>query len=152
MKTPSPEQALRTARILHAAFLGAVVVYAVMLTVLLSTGFPPALVDEPDAFSTIALILGLMSMANIGGGLFIPRVMMARAVKSGRSANAFLPTQVVRAAFFEAVGIYGFVLGLLGGDWLVSGPFFAVSLVALALSLPTAERRRTAGPGRGASQ
>ena len=67
-------------------------------------------------------------------GYFLPRWTMSW---YRQNVPRLLSISIIRCAFFEAFGICGLILGVLGAEQLMSVPFLGVSLLAMILTFPT---------------
>jgi hypothetical protein len=126
---------LKTIQIIYIALLAAILIYAVILIQLSSSGIATSPFPEWDiSFTGLAVVFGFISVYSLMEGYYLPQ----RILKRGKSnpVNAL----IVRCTLFESVAIFGFVLGVLGAGWIISLPFFVVAAVALILTFPTSAR------------
>jgi len=91
--------------------------------------------------------LPLEEVADTGASDVLPyrdapkRRVFANPKEAARRAFMIYQTStILECALSEAVGLFGFVLGFLGFPLLVFVPFFAVSLILMALRFPTAAK------------
>ena len=134
---------LRVAKIMHSMLLAAVFIYALLLFALLpSRDFPPVFGTGDPALTFLEALLALMSLTSLAAGYFWIRLLVKgyKRNKNNPQTQGPLAIQILRAALFESVAIYGLVLGILGAEWQISLAFFVVSAAALVLSFPTEER------------
>ena len=74
-------------------------------------------------------------------GLHVLVVFLLRQMIAAIARSSYVTYCILRWALMESVGIYGFVLAVIGVDLLVVSLFFAVSLMLLAASNPGANDR-----------
>jgi len=155
---PSPpvDTALRTARILHAALVGSLLVYAVVVHVIRGANALRPTLAEPT--------LGLVRVAfyALAAGVVVVVLVLrsrwltaeaAAALGRGKErpvALRLLQTRmIVCLALAETIGVYGLVLFVLGGSlrdfYVFLVPAFALQL----LLVPTREVWEAAATGRG---
>ncbi len=84
----------------------------------------------PDIVFELAAVLGLLGAMSLS---------LPKATRMPKPESS-----VLRSAAYEAIGIWGFILGIAGADWVVFVPFFAVGFGGLIYSLVALriERRR----------
>ncbi len=131
---------LRVAKILQIVFLGAILIYVIILVVLPYIGFAPIFPSDYPLLTPIAGILGVHAVISIALGYLMPRRIVKRTKQEVRSP--FCTEVVLRCAFFEAVAIDGGILGVIGAGWEITIPFFIVGAGAMILTFPTEERWR----------
>jgi F0F1-type ATP synthase membrane subunit c/vacuolar-type H+-ATPase subunit K len=145
---PPVETTLRTSRIIHAALVGSLLLYAVVVHVSRATGAVRPVMDEPTlgglrlAFYVLA---GALALAVL--------VLRSRWLTADAAAGtpALLQTRLITClALAEAIGVHGLVLFLLGGTL---RDFYVFLIPALGLQLLLAPTRevweaaaRRAGP------
>jgi hypothetical protein len=125
------------ARFYHRAFIASVFAYAAILVYLRHyRGIPP--VDE--AFrENYFLIFTVLGMVNLAFGYLAPRIMtryFRLSLPPGQEERLASLIDISRAGSFEALAVYGFVLGLMGAAWIVVLSFFAVAVTALVHTFP----------------
>ena len=130
---------LKTAKILHATNIVAPIIYIGILYY--SKEYADIWIFESDdpVLVMIEWILAAVSVACLLAGYFTPRFVLRR---SSISAAVLQTMNILRGALFQAVGVFGLILGILSTDWLISLPFIAVSIVALAFTFPTEAKWR----------
>lgn len=139
------EARAKSAVMIRASIIGAVVCMLVALGVLASSGeFSPSAADR-DALALVCALLGLAALA--GGYLvsrFVPVVrpsaphlpLPTNPPSVAQLLAALMSRSIMQAAFFEVPSLLGFVLALMSARPLLYLPFFAVSLAALATTFP----------------
>jgi F0F1-type ATP synthase membrane subunit c/vacuolar-type H+-ATPase subunit K len=133
----SVEASLRTSRIVHAALVGSLLLYAVVVHVVRTTGAAPPPLHEPTLGRLRPALYGL------GAGVALTLVILrSRWLPAGHAAPTLAALQtrlVVLLALAEVVAVFGLVLFLLGG---VIRDFYVLWLPAIGLQLlltPTRE-------------
>lgn len=121
---PSSQPSLLVVRLVWAAFMTAVLVYAVVAFVVLS---PPS----PSAEGKwILLAVAALSGAQLAAAFAFPALIT-------RQAENYLQACIIRWAMLEAVGVYGILLRILGAAPATCGIFMIASLVGLSLLGPS---------------
>lgn len=129
---------LVVAKLLHAAFLASILVYARILVRLPSLDI--ALLAGNPLLNTAVWVLALLAAYNLWFWYYWPRLLLkARIRNPEKSLKAREPLffHVVRTSLLEAIAIYGLVLGVLGGVIRFTLPFCATAFVMLAATFPT---------------
>ena len=144
--TPANEDPryLRKARLISLAFLAAPLVYIGILVIVHLSGTVSVELDNGtlNLFTVVLLVLGAFSL--IQGFLFPRRVIrMARNRAPTNADQSIYGAQILRYACFEAISIYGLMLGILGSKLPILVPFFVVSLVAMVATFPNEDRWRS---------
>ena len=135
---------LRIAKILHIALMASILIYAVILFVFLPAielwVFPP---DDP-VLTRVEWALGIVAIIAIFLGYYLPRLATRR---YRQSVQGLLPlharlllVHIIRSSLFESIAIYGLMLGILGAGEQITIAIMVVSLGALILSFPNAEK------------
>lgn len=138
-------------RILHTIFLGAVFIYPIVLLVLPGTSYEYPFQENDPILSIVATTLGVISSIVLAVGLYLPRWARWILTKIGKQPKGItypwgsFSLFIFRLALFEAIGIYGFVLGLMGGKWVIFAPFIIVAAVVLIITFPSSNRGPTEG-------
>jgi len=130
-------QSLRVAIFIQAFLIIAVFAYFSILQ-----SIPPNVIISMDGNyrDTITVILSVFGMITFVTGYFSPRLLRPR-----RSAVRFnLPDtqicffiQLVQAGSFEAIAVYGLIMGILNISLGIVLVFFAISIIGLFLTFPT---------------
>ena len=155
MTTPSEsdgelDAALLRARVTVLGLGAAVCGYALIGAIITSPqSYEPPVGDDQAFRWLLRAILAVVALINFFTAAYVRRAVVDRGGDGGQRAplgdRLFLAT-LVAGAFAEAVGVYGLVLTLIGGELLDVLCFGAVALVALGLLFPTrtawAERAR----------
>lgn len=130
----------RTAKIIQVTYLASVFIFIIAL-IYIQRNSPlyPALLDNA-VLNIVTTVLGVIGIINIAIGYFLPRWLINRSKQKGDLPRHVLEAYIVRCAFFEAVAIYGLVLGILGSKWEIILPFFFIAAVAMILTFPTEGR------------
>jgi hypothetical protein len=133
--------ALWRARIVVLALAAAVVLYGVvglLFTAARSDDAP--LADDSATLWVMRGALAVVTVINFSTGAYLRRGLLGSgATPPGGTGRPLVPATVVSGALAEAVGIYGLVLTLLGGEpWDVM-VFGVVALLALAAVFPRRE-------------
>lgn len=140
METNEWRKNLRMARMLHIIFLVAIFVYVdVLARLTYSTSATAINLQNPRVLLVLEVALGALALAAMAISFYIPRWIVSHAANASRRPLTMLVGHVVRVSFFQAVAIYGLILGLLGARWPVVIPFLGVSGIALLLTFPTAK-------------
>lgn len=149
---------MQVRRILWAALFASTFVYVVVLFVAV-----PPIAAPPDPIMPIAL--AVVSISTLGVAIFLPPRLAAQAMATmsfatteaekfsdlpagtkfftdpdaarSRAAGGLQTAFILRMALFEAVAIYGLVLGFLGHPLAVWAGFFVVCWLAMATQFPT---------------
>jgi F0F1-type ATP synthase membrane subunit c/vacuolar-type H+-ATPase subunit K len=131
----SLESAFRNARIIHAALVASVAVYAVVVHVLRATVPVRPLVDEP-------VLEGIRLASYFLGGALVLAVLLLRARWLSVDAAAPLPVLQTRSiiclALAETLAVLGLVLALAGGRF---RDFYLFWVPAIGLQLLLTPRR-----------
>ncbi|MFC2071749.1 hypothetical protein ACFLUU_03395 [Chloroflexota bacterium] len=131
---------LLTAKILQIAYLVAILIYVIMLSIALPyVGFESIYpLGDPILIITEG-VLSIVAVICIALGYLLPRWTIKW---YKQNVQGLLSVHIVRSALFEAVAIYGLVLGILGAKWPILLPFLAIAALALILTFPTEEKWR----------
>jgi drug/metabolite transporter (DMT)-like permease len=139
---PPNEKIVQVARIMWGSLLGAVAMYAVVLMVLLRD---PS--GEPTTSSDlIRNVFMLLSLAHIAAIYVFRRRLPLEALGTARPAAdppATLTIYIICWSLFEAIPLYGLVLGVLAQSFSEAEPFFLVGAALLVWQRPRAEHFRT---------
>jgi hypothetical protein len=145
---------LKNAQIMYSLMLTAGLMYLLIAYLLVPNViggiFDPA---DPD-FQLIEIALAVVAVITLLLGAGFPSVLTRFMRGSGNASADALNFIIVRASLFEAIGIYGLILAVLGAEVYISLPFILVSMAALVLTFPNRERWRKIGgenddqPGR----
>ncbi len=154
MAPPTGGASLRTTRIIHAAMLASLVMYAVVVHVLRdAAGWRPALAPEPLAILRpilYALAAGLTAAVFALRGRWLSADSAREVARRGGAdaAAGHLQTRtIVLLALAEAMGIYGLVLFLLGGRLLDFYVLWAAAVLAQLALVPREEAWEAATRG-----
>jgi F0F1-type ATP synthase membrane subunit c/vacuolar-type H+-ATPase subunit K len=131
---PSIEEALRTSRIIHAALVFSVVIYAVVAHYYHALGASPAL----DASQVGVIRLAFYALA---GALALAALAFRHRLTVAAAAPPLVAVQtrmIVCMALAEAIAILGMVLVFIGGG---IRDFYVFAIPAVALQLLFAPRR-----------
>ncbi len=131
----SAKASLVQMRLLHIVFIGTQFLFMFMLTFVRPVG--------PAVQPAVVFAIGVAALADCGIALFFRRIK----VKAPQERLRIQPDDVAaliewRAgnilsfAFAEVCGLFGFVVKLLGAEWKVAGPFFALAILLLLLWTP----------------
>ena len=139
--TPDEEMGklLLSAKIIQIAYLGAVLIYLIMLFIVIPYAVGPlAIFPAGDPLLTLFEgVLGVLAVIIIALAYLLPRwTVRWYRQKSRRLFNVYF----IRGGLFEAVAIYGLILGILGAKWPIILPFFIVGAATLVHTFPTEER------------
>lgn len=119
----------------HVIFLGVAMLSAAIVVYSFLAGYKAVYsVDDP----VLRVIVGLMavfSVACVVMGFLISRWAMLRNRAQARSSIHVAFAMAFRAALFGSVGVFGLVVGLVGG-LVIALPFLVTSLTILALTFP----------------
>ena len=139
---------LSVAKFVYGAFLIAPILYVMILLFILNQGYVPVVKDE----SYLSLLYGVFAVITIVDlviAYVLPRFMVQRYKREEiirrfqTSPDAyFLTVTIIQGLLYEAIAIYGLVLGLLGVNWQLTLPFFFISVVAMIITFPCEERYR----------
>jgi hypothetical protein len=89
--------------------------------------------DAPE-LTIIPVVLGLIGVILLILGFTLPRLFIRYFV---RKTAGLLVIQIVRLSFFESVGIFGLLLGIIGAEIWIALSFMIVSAGALLMTYPT---------------
>jgi F0F1-type ATP synthase membrane subunit c/vacuolar-type H+-ATPase subunit K len=126
------ERSRRIAALVHTALLASVGIYAVVL-VFLRSEIAAAGVEPPEGYRLFLVLAGL-GLAQFAAASLAGRAML-RSSRSGAVERVRLYF-LLRAAAAEAIALYGFVLGLLGGPAPQVAGLFALAIAALLACAP----------------
>ncbi len=138
-------------RILQTIFLVVIFIYPIVLLVLPNTSYAYPFGENDPILSIVATTLGVFSAIVLVVGLYLPRWVRWALTKMGKQSKGItypwgsFSLFVFRLALFEAIAIYGFVLGLMGGRWLIVVPFIIVAAIVLIITFPSSNREPTKG-------
>jgi hypothetical protein len=92
----------------------------------------------------LAVVLSALGAFSLLQGFMFPRRIIRMATNKAQASadQAIYSAQILRCAYFEAISIYGLVLGILGAILPIVVAFFVLSLVAMAATFPTEDRWR----------
>jgi hypothetical protein len=127
-------------RIIHTAIIIAVVIYAIMLYIFIPYIDLRVFSSDDPTLTMVQIALGITGIITLAIGYFLPRL---ASKWNRRSQQSLISTHLQRISLFNAIGIYGLILGILGAKPVVSLLFLVVSALALILTFPTAEKWRT---------
>jgi hypothetical protein len=103
-----------------------------------SKGVIPKVIDG-SAIPIVTGLLILFGLPTVLIGLMGPEWYLKR-VKRQIFKNLVATTLVMRAGFFTAVAVYGFILGVIGVSWVFPLGFFVVAGILLVVTFPTKTR------------
>ncbi|MDD5289510.1 MAG: hypothetical protein PHY28_10420 [Dehalococcoidales bacterium] len=128
---------LNIAKIMSIVFLIASFVYIDVLWYTVKNGIAPVWTDpdQGQLLRLVTIVLAVISLSCIGLGFYFPKYIIRHS--SAIKRVSLLTSNILSFSFFEAISIYGLILGLLSAKWEISLPFFAVSIIAMLLSFPT---------------
>ena len=136
-------QAVRRAKTLQRVFLVAIAGYLIVLVQITPLFRNPILEGPALLYSVIGA--AILSVANIATGFYLQRYTVSRPAPSRQSrVQVLLKAHIVRLVFFDAVAVYGLLLGLVNSRWEIGVPFFVVAAALLIVSLPSEESWRRA--------
>jgi hypothetical protein len=100
---------------------------------------------DKASLEMITLILAVFGIIDLVFGYYLPRIFNNVRKRSDKQhLNPIdvykLSLIILQGALFEAIGIYGLVLGMMGVNWGTILIFFAVGIGALILTFPTEQR------------
>jgi len=132
------DKAVQQVRLLHAAL-----VVTWFLLVIVVKLFQPSLGQPGSVPPFFPLVLGVLSVSEIGVATFLRTRLIANAEAALRSnpndlsaAAKWRAGNLVSFCFAETVTIFGLLLKALGFDWKVAAIFFAVGLLLLLFWTP----------------
>ena len=126
-----------TARVLHVAMIVAVIFFCLIIYTFLPSRDISIFASDDSFLQNIEIALGILAIIMIAIGYFLP----SWSLKSSPAAKTGpLSIHLVRLSFFEAVGVLGLVLGIMGAEWYITLPFIIVSAASLVFSFPTKEK------------
>jgi uncharacterized membrane protein len=132
------------ARLVSAAFLAASLVYAGILAILHARGTRLIEIEAGtlNLFTVALVIAGAVTL--LQGFAFSRRMLMMAKNRAHSNVDQTLyNAHILRSASFEAVSIYGLMLGIMGAMLPVVVTFFAVSLGVMVATFPTGDRWRS---------
>jgi uncharacterized protein YhhL (DUF1145 family) len=131
----NPKVMMRNVRLLHAAFLTTTFLYVVILNIIQPIGKSPSI--------ELIVALGVLALADLNIGLFFRSRKVKPAEEKLRvspddaaSLNEWRLWNLVCFCFAETICLFGFVAKIMGAEWKVAGPFFAVGMLLLVLWAP----------------
>lgn len=117
---------LSIAKIISLALLSTIPIYFFLVTILkYYVNAEPMF--NPNELSKVIIALGIVGAISFSSAFYVPRVIKLPKFSA----------HIYRVGVFESIGIYGFILGLLGADWNFVIPFFIVSFIGLIISFPS---------------
>lgn len=122
-------------RILFVLFLALVPGCSILLAVIGAKRQAPPI--SPSIVPMVAAILAVFAVLCIVAAYALPHF-VRRATKQDvtkRAADNFR-AYVVRGALLESVAVYGFMVGILGGAWVLVAPFLAAAALTLIHAFP----------------
>lgn len=95
-----------------------------------------------DTLNIITIVLSVLGLFSLLQGIMIPRrlIRMAKNRTQITTGQTIFGAYIIRYAIFEAISIYGLILGILGGEIPIIIAFFIVSLIAMIFTFPTEDR------------
>ena len=95
-----------------------------------------------DTLNLITIVLSVLGLFSLLQGVMIPRrlIRMAKIRTQTNAGQTIFGAYIIRYAIFEAISIYGLILGILGGEIPIIIAFFIVSLIAMIFTFPTEDR------------
>jgi hypothetical protein len=144
---------LRTVKLIYASMVIAIMVYAGILYGF-SIDISDDIVLDQGMLNQITIAAAALGAVCLVCGYFVPKWMINTINKQKLQSQwkksyppnmtpaetALLNVFVMRAAMFEAVAVFGLVLGILGVDWQFTLPFFIAPAVAIVLTFPNEEK------------
>ena len=133
---------LRNTRIINLFLIVSIIMYADILYQM----FPK--LDTPTVFSidnstltVFEVIAGFMVVYSLFFSIFRNRHYVKMFIKKyNDKAKAVSRSNILCYSLFEAIAIYGLILGVLGAEWQITLPFFLVSGVFLIIYFPTTKK------------
>jgi len=123
-------------RIIHAAFVFSWLTFVLVAIYILHP------VDKLTGM-TVPLAVGVAALSSISVAqtlrqklVIAPAEELARQPDNAPLLQRWRSGNIVQFAFAESVTLFGLVLRLLGANWPVAAPFFAVGLLMLLLNAP----------------
>ncbi|MFC2058522.1 hypothetical protein ACFLTS_02625 [Chloroflexota bacterium] len=135
----SSKSSLLKAKLLNMSFLVAILIYMIILAYWISLDSTSESLLEGEILAMLTAVLAVLSIACILCGNYIARL----AIRKSRNPSNILFTHTIRISFFQAVAIFGLILGLIDGSmvsWAFTLPFLLAAAVALVLTFPTEEK------------
>jgi len=124
----------RVVSVLHVALLAAVAVYA-LLVWMLRSAVPAAGPSVPRGGRNLFLPLAAVGVGQyLAVGALGRRLLTARRGPARDRVRSYF---VIRMAAAEAIGVFGLVLGMLGGSTAETAALFVLAVLALVLAAPT---------------
>ena len=141
MEDVETNKLLRTAKLIYIFFLAAILIYIDILRrwnlIVHSALF------EESTVRLATVVLAVLGVSALASTYFLPQLMIKGFKKKPnlkRKTGFWLSLMVVRAAMFEAIVIYGLILGILGANLRIIWPFFVMPAVGLLITFPTKSR------------
>jgi uncharacterized protein YhhL (DUF1145 family) len=132
------KMALRSLRILHGAFLATMFLYVVVLNIIQPVGKSVSI--------ELVIALGALAAADLNAALFFRSRKLKPAEEKVRmrpddvaAVNEWRTWNITCFVFAETIALFGFVAKILGAEWKIAGPFFAVAALLLLLWTPRLE-------------
>jgi hypothetical protein len=129
------ERNLRSAKILQAFFLISTAVYFGVLLFLRREITLSVTIDRPT-LNLITVILAIIGIITAAAGIKLPRRILKRAKTFGIADQTLLTVVVIQSSLFEAIAIYGLVLGIIGARLEIAVLFMVVSAGLFIFTFP----------------
>lgn len=133
------DKQLSVLRLLHIAFFALIPMGVFIIFSMPVLDISPVFSSTDFTLYIIEVSLAFIAIVDLLLGCYWFKI--TRKMMSISNPEAVVVTNhILRICLFEAIAIYGLVLGILGSSWYIWLPFFALSLIALTLTFPTSER------------
>ena len=118
-----------------------VILTALILAIFLtgSGNFVPVFEIGNPTLMTITVILLVVSVILLILAYYVP-ALFKRLNKDGFSEQSLFMMFILRVTLFEFLAIIGMVLRIMGNNWYICGPLFAISILGIILLFPTKKR------------
>ena len=128
---------LRIAQSLQVVCLAAIISYATILYRIWAYDIMSILAVDDFLITILTIVLCIFAFCMLIVGYLLPWLVIKW---SKQSKYNLLVLLICRPAIFEAIALYGLILGFTGAKWQTWLSFFVVAFVALLLSFPTKGR------------
>lgn len=139
-KSVSTNSQLIILQILSSLFIAGLAAGAIVTAVVMNRpGYHPVFVADDPVLAVEQITLGIMSVIIIVIGIFLTRIFKWHK-RGERTFYEVQTVQIIRISLFESIGIFGFILGRLGGTWIEWMLMPIIATVAQVFIFPTQER------------
>ena len=137
------KKSLLTAKIFYTLLIFPIPIYAIIFVILKNiVGLDP--IFNSGTINIVSTVLIFVGIVSIIIGYNTQKLLIYAYQRGIISKHSFSQQLFQNCAYkgmcFEAVAIYGLILGILGANWLIIIPFWVVSAATLIHTFPTEEK------------